>query len=332
MIDMSSFLVCPRCRAELERSQSGFECRACTKAYPLVDDVPQFDLPEGAAIGSELSERDSRRTYWDQGWQARLQGDHAFLDGLKGRSDWAAYLEPAIKKLSGRGHVSCVEAGREVVNGKVVLDIGCGGGTTGATFAYWGAQYIGLDHSPAAATQALRHLKGLGGDGFTVQGNAEALPIRDNSIDVVYSNGVLHHTPNFGIAMDEAYRVLKPHGKAIIALYATYSGTFGLLRLLGLLKGNLSRPAIKRWICAASEGHWRTGGRLNPWTETFSANELRKFVKKYGVGGLAFRRNSPPIEELPRIGPKLARLAPFRQLDRLLEPSLGSMLIMSFNK
>ena len=331
-MDMNSFLVCPRCRGALERSKAALECLACGNAYPLVDDVPLFDLPDRAAVAGEQSERDNRRTYWDQGWQARFQGDHAFLDGLKLRSDWAGYLEPTIATLSRRGHVSCVEARREVVNGKVVLDIGCGGGATGATFAYWGAHYIGLDHSPAAATQALRHLKAVGGDGFAVQANAEALPIRDNSIDVVYSNGVLHHTPNFGIAMDEAYRVLKPNGKAIIALYATYSATFGLLRLYGLLKGNLSRRAIKRWMCVASEGHWRTGGRLNPWTETFSAGELSKFVSKYHVSGLAFRRNSPPIEELPRIGPKLARLAPFRWLDSVLEPSLGSMLIMSFNK
>jgi SAM-dependent methyltransferase len=331
-MDMGSFLVCPRCRADLVRAHSAFECRACGKAYPLVDEVPQFDLPDVAPSDGEHGGRDGRRTYWDQGWQARLQGDHAFLDGLKARSDWAAFLEPMIAQLRSHGHVSCVEARREVVNGKVVLDIGCGGGTTGATLAYCGAHYIGLDHSPAAAAYGLRHLKGVGGDGFTVQGNAEALPIRDNSVDVVYSNGVLHHTPNFGIALDEAYRVLKPNGRAIIALYATYSVTFGLVRLVGLLKGNLSRRAITRWMGEASEGDWRTGGRLNPWTETFSATELRKFVRKYAVSGLEFRKNGAPIEELPRYGPRLARLAPFRQLDRLLEPSLGSMLIMSFNK
>jgi SAM-dependent methyltransferase len=333
-MDMNAFLVCPRCRGELEHLEASFRCRACGRTYPLVDEVPQFDQPE-ARDGSGVSEqtaRDTRRAYWDQGWQARFQGDHSFLDGLKQRSDWAAYLEPEIAQLRAQGHVSCVEARGEIVNGKVVLDIGCGSGTTGATLAYQGARYIGLDHSPNAASRALRNLRSVGADGFTVQGNAEALPIRDNSIDVVYSNGVLHHTPNFSAAMDEAYRVLKPDGQAIIALYATYSLTFGLVRLAGLLRGNLTRSARTRWMGDASEGAWRTGGRLNPWTETFSAVELRRFVHKYNVRRLSFRRNGPPIRELPRIGPRLAALLPFRQLDRLLEPSLGSMLIMSFNK
>lgn len=331
-MEMTSFLVCPRCRGELVRAGAVFNCRECATAYPVVDEVPQFDAPMPGQANPDNGGRDARRDYWNRGWEARFQGDHAFLSGLNTRSDWAAYLAPTMERLRSCGHVSCVEARPEVVDGKVVLDIGCGGGTTGAIFAYGGAHYIGLDHSSNAAVYSLRHLKGVGGEGFTVQGNAESLPIRSNSIDIVYSNGVLHHTPNFATAMDEVYRVLKPGGTAIIALYATYSTQFGVLRLLGILKGRLSRAAIERWMGEASEGDWRTADRLNPWTETFSEKQLRKAMRRYNVGKLTFRKNGSPIGELPRIGASLSRLALVQRIDRGLEPWLGSMLVMSFGK
>jgi ubiquinone/menaquinone biosynthesis C-methylase UbiE/uncharacterized protein YbaR (Trm112 family) len=331
-MEMTSFLVCPHCHGELFRSDGAFECRVCGKQYPLVDEVPQFDLAKPAQPDLDHNSRDARRDYWNHGWESRLHGDHAFLLGLNSRSDWLGYLQPAIERLTAQGHVTCIEANADSLKGKAVLDIGCGGGATSATFGYYGARYIGLDHSGNAAMYALRHLRGVGGEGFTVQGNAESLPIRDNSIDVVYSNGVLHHTPNFLKAMDEAYRVLRPGGSAIIALYATYSTQFGVLRLLGVLKGHLSRKAMERWMGEASEGDWRTADRLNPWTETFSEAQLRTVVSKYNVRDLSFRKHGTPIAELPRIGAKLGQFALVRRIDRVLEPWLGSMLIMSFIK
>ncbi len=331
-MEMMTYLVCPNCRGDIAHAGAALNCRNCGAKYPVIDEVPRFDLPQAAEGGAAYTGRDERRTYWDSGWQARKQGDHAFLSSLQSRSDWHRYLEEATRKYTAAGHVSCIEAGRDAVHGNVVLDIGCGGGTSSAVFGYFGAHYIGIDHSAHAATNSLQYLRCVGGDGFTIQGNAEALPIRDDSIDVVYSNGVLHHTPNFRTAVDEAFRVLKPGGKAIIGLYSTYSTQFGLLRLIGALRGNLTRRAMDRWMSDASEGAWRTGNKLNPWTETFSAAQLRDFMRKYQVVGLKFRKNGHPIGDFPKYGVRLMRFAPIRRIDRALEPLLGSMLIMSFSK
>jgi ubiquinone/menaquinone biosynthesis C-methylase UbiE len=332
MMEMTSYLICPKCRGDLGRSGTAFRCSTCNVEYPLVDDVPQFDLPKSAEAGDGDGGRDDRRKYWDLGWRARFEGDHAFLAALKSPSDWSRYLEKESTVLATHGHVLTVEADRQAVQNKVLIDIGCGSGMSGAMFGYRGAHYIGIDHSGYAASCALRHIRGVGADGFTLQGNAEALPIRDNSVDVVYSNGVLHHTPNFLTAMDEAYRVLKPGGKAIIALYATYSTQFGITRMVGVLRGNLSVRAIQRWMGAASEGAWRTGNRLNPWTQTFSKAQLREVVRKYNVRGLTIRKNGQPIAEIPYFGSRLARLPMTRRFDRALEPLFGGMLVMSFNK
>jgi SAM-dependent methyltransferase len=338
MLDMTAFLICPQCRGALVRERTAFACVRCAKHYPLVGDIPQFDQPASAAQIAAAAEnadggsRDDRRSYWDSGWQARFRDDHAFLNELKTRIDWESYLEQQRVSLGNDGHVSVTEASRAAIHGKVILDIGCGAGTSGAMFGYLGAQYIGVDHSPHAAMYTLRHLRAAGGDGFTLQGNAEALPIRDESIDVVYSNGVLHHTPNFATAMDEAYRVLKPGGLAIIALYATYSTQFGLVRVLGALKGNITRRSMDRWMGEASEGAWRTGGRLNPWTKTFSKAQLRATARRYKVDGLKLRKNGHPIGEFPYLGRRLMRLPLVRKIDQALEPVFGSMLIMSFSK
>ena len=55
-------------------------------------------------------------------------------------------------------------------------------------------------------------------------------------------------------------------------------------------------------------------------------------MRKYRVTDLVFRKQGNPIGEMPRIGPPLMRLKPIRGLDHLLEPLLGSMLIMRFGK
>jgi ubiquinone/menaquinone biosynthesis C-methylase UbiE/uncharacterized protein YbaR (Trm112 family) len=329
MLDMTAFLVCPVCRNGLTRDSTDFLCPVDGRRYPLWEGVPQFDLP---AAPEATQGRDERRTYWDLGWEARFQRDHAFLTDLKTRSDWEKYLQGEERRLSTYGHVSVVEASRPFIEGKVLLDIGCGSGGSGALFAYRGAKYIGIDHSGNAARYALRHLRAVEGIGFTVQGNAEALPLRSDSIDVVYSNGVLHHTPNITTAMDEVYRVLKPGGRAIIALYATYSTQFGVMRLLGLMKGHFSRESMEQWMGNASEGDWRTGDRVNPWTETFSVRKMKNLVRKYPVKELAMRKQGQPIGEFPRFGPRLMRRSLLRKLDQALSPLLGGMLIMSFRK
>jgi SAM-dependent methyltransferase len=300
-------------------------CLVCERVYPVVNNVPLFDLPRG-----EASDKDSRREYWDLGWEARSGGDHAELGSLRTRDDWCEHIAAAV--AASPNHVRHVETREAVVRDKVVLDIGCGGGVSSATFGFFGARYIGVDHSQQAAMQALRHLRSVEGRGFTAQANAEELPIRTSSIDVVYSNGVLHHTPNFVRTLDEAYRVLKPGGRAVIALYSTYSTLFGLLRLRGALVGNWSRSAMDAWMGSQTEGAWRTGERLNTWSETFSAHKLRRVVRKYAIRNLKFRKNGSPLGEIPRFGERLLHLPAAKRVDRALEPLLGSMIIMSFDK
>jgi SAM-dependent methyltransferase len=100
-----------------------------------------------------------------------------------------------------------------------VLEIGCGLGTDGAQFARAGASYTGVDLTEAAVSLARRNfeLQNLTGEFRTA--DAENLDFADDTFDLVYSHGVLHHTPDAVRAVREIYRVLRPGGRAVVMLY-----------------------------------------------------------------------------------------------------------------
>lgn len=127
--------------------------------------------------------------------------------------------------------------------GARLLEIGCGMGTDLLQFARGGAHCTGVDLTPRSV-EITRHRFAL----YDMPGNflvadGERLPFADGSFDVVYSNGVLHHTPNTAAAVREVHRVLRQGGIAKVMLYHRHSlyywGEIILHR--GLLRGQLLR-------------------------------------------------------------------------------------------
>jgi len=102
---------------------------------------------------------------------------------------------------------------------KDVLEIGCGNGVDGVMWAKAGARYTGVDLTEAAVGATKTHFECLGLEGTFQQENAQGLSFDDASFDIVYSHGVLHHTPEPERAFDEVFRVLKPGGRAVLMLY-----------------------------------------------------------------------------------------------------------------
>jgi SAM-dependent methyltransferase len=93
--------------------------------------------------------------------------------------------------------------------------------------------------------------------------DAERLPFDDNSFDLVYSWGVLHHSPNTPKAIDEVFRVLRPGGIARVMIYHRWSISGYLLWLrYGMLAGMnleqvyaryLESPGTKAYTVAEAE-------------------------------------------------------------------------------
>lgn len=119
-----------------------------------------------------------------------------------------------------------------------MLEIGVGLGADHQSFAEGGADMHGVDLTPRAIEHTTRRLALFGLQSKLAVGDAENLPFPDESFDLVYSWGVLHHSPDTPKAFKEVLRVLRKGGTARIMIYSKWS-LIGLMLWLryGLLRG-----------------------------------------------------------------------------------------------
>lgn len=110
-------------------------------------------------------------------------------------------------------------------SGKGVLEIGCGLGTDAVNFARAGARYVGVDVSDVSLSLAKKRFEVFGLPGRLILSNAEKLPseLGPQAFDLVYSFGVIHHTPNPRAIIESARRVIRPGGELRMMLYARHS-------------------------------------------------------------------------------------------------------------
>jgi len=189
-----------------------------------------------------------------------------------------------------------------------VLEIGCGLGTDGAQFAKAGADYTGVDLTNAAIELARKRFELFGLTGKFQVADAENLDFPDESFDVVYSHGVLHHTPDIDAAVQEIRRVLKPGGRAIVMLYhrGSYNYRIGIrvlrragagllktdtgIKLINVLTGEPTealqeRAAMMRATNSETSAdqllNESTDGAGNPLARVYSRREARQLFKDF---------------------------------------------------
>jgi len=103
------------------------------------------------------------------------------------------------------------------LRGKIVLDAGCGGGRYAFLLGKAGAQVIGVDLSAAVqkAKSICQNLPNV----QIIQGDLLNLPFSPGQFDLVYSIGVLHHTPDTRKAFQAVAKMVKPAGKLAVWVY-----------------------------------------------------------------------------------------------------------------
>ncbi len=114
---------------------------------------------------------------------------------------------------------------------KVVLDGGCGSGKFSAAIAKFGAaKVIGMDIGDKGLDFAREQAKKVPyGDRLDFRhGSLLEIPLEDTSVDIVWSNGVIHHTLGYEKCLEEFSRVLKPGGE----LFLYVNGRCGLFELV----------------------------------------------------------------------------------------------------
>jgi len=155
-----------------------------------------------------------------------------------------------------------------------VLEIGVGLGSDHQKIAEAGAILSGIDLTERAINHTRRRFDFLGLSSELHQGDAENVSFESETFDVVYSWGVIHHSPNTERAIDEIYRILKPNGIARIMIYHKYSIIgFMLWVKFGLLK---FRPfiSLKELYDKYLE---------SPGTKAYSYDEALTLFKKFKI-------------------------------------------------
>lgn len=167
--------------------------------------------------------------------------------------------------------------------GRNVLEIGVGIGSDHYSFATAGAVMSALDLSREHLRHTQKHLRLEGLSTKAHYGDAEASPFPDETFDLVYSFGVLHHTPNTEKSIDEVLRVLKPGGTALIGLYHRNSLFFWLAVILfkGILKGGLVTRGYKRLV---SEIEFRSPENTAiPLVKMYTRRQVRALFKRFAA-------------------------------------------------
>jgi SAM-dependent methyltransferase len=107
--------------------------------------------------------------------------------------------------------------------GKRVLDVGCGTGRFSEIALQEGAEVVCIDMTRAIDV-ARANLRGFRNVDF-VQADIFSLPLKAE-FDVVFSLGVLHHTPNPRLAFMQIVRLLRPGGVISVRVYAAYNKAY----------------------------------------------------------------------------------------------------------
>lgn len=258
-------------------------------------------------------------------WQGHPCGD-AQVGGLRERfrDDYETFFTDYDRfRYQNERHIpACI--GALNVTGKRVLEIGLGEGAESERLIRHGACWSGVDLT-AESVQRVRTrlmLRELSYDELR-QGSVLDLPFADDSFDMVFSHGVLHHVPDIKQAQSEIHRVLRPGGELVVMLYARWSLNYlvsiGLIRRAALLAAfplgragvlkstatpamlaghldNAMKTGLFRYLRLNEFVHHNTDGPANPYALVYDRRRVERDFPSFRVTR-SYKRfmHAPPL-------------------------------------
>ena len=256
---------CPRCLSPLPDATDEVLTCSCGAEWPVVEGIPDLYVPDPNS-GEDPSLTATVRSFYEE---------HPFPHYLP-TDDRGSLVR------NGRGKPFTRALDEELPAGARVVELGCGTGQLSLFLGVAGRRVTGLDLSGASLRVAndMRQRCGLDNVRFA-RGNLFHPPFRPGSIDVVVSNGVLHHTADARRAYGVAASLLRPGGYLVVGLY----NRWGRL-LLPMLKS-------KHKALAGDRGDaWYHDQHEHPHETRHTVDEVLGWV---GENGLQYVNAQPSI-------------------------------------
>jgi SAM-dependent methyltransferase len=258
-------------------------------------------------------------------WQEHACGDEQ-IGGLRDRfrDDYETFFTAYDHfRYQNERHLPACIAGLGV-SGRQVLEIGLGEGADSERLIRQGARWTGADLTAEsiARVQARLTLRELPYEDLR-ECSVLSLPFADNSFDMVFSHGVLHHVPEVRQAQSEIHRVLRPGGELVIMVYARWSLNYlvsiALLRRAALLAayplaqagvvkpgprygaltahlGNARNKGLFHYLRLGEFVHHNTDGPANPYARVYDRERIGRDFPSFRVTRTYKRfMHAPPL-------------------------------------
>ncbi len=270
---------CPACGQPLSSpSDDRLQCQGCAEVYPIRDGAPRFTT-------------DSTDTAMYFGYIWGLQ---------------AATTVPTTRTHPYHLSVMYDRLPGPPLEG-VILDGGCGDGVDLAMLALNPkCEVVGLELSHGGVATSLARTRG-NERAHVVQGDLLQLPLASNTFDGAYSYGVVHHTPDPGLAVKEIARTLKPGAPLLLYVYEDFADRPWYWRA-ALAVANWPRaittrmpPAMLMALCRGLAPvifvFCTLPARHFSWAARFPYRHVKSPFGRIGMVGDIYDRLSAPIEQ-----------------------------------
>lgn len=216
-MDLAPLLRCPECGSRVVLDE-GASCLACGRKYARRSSVLRF-VPS--------------TTYADS-------------FGFQWKRHEKTQLDPRPNGLSERMLREGLGLSPDQIEGRTILDAGCGAGRYSEVLSRWGGRIVSMDLSEAVEA-CHNNLSSRGV--LVIQGDIYRPPLADQSFDCIVSVGVLDHTPDPGGAFDRLVRLLKPGGRIGFWVYHAYHDDTLRMKLAEALRRLTPRLPVRVLYC-----------------------------------------------------------------------------------
>jgi ubiquinone/menaquinone biosynthesis C-methylase UbiE len=197
-VNVQAVICCPTCFTKLKKQGASFMCSKCKTSYPIIQNkiISFLDTSNKISVTKEK-------------WESFYSDDEF---NKKAEEEYRKYFLKDINRQVLRYFSGSAK-------GKIFLDAGCGYGITGEELSKKGWFFIGLDYSMQVLLNLNKRLVEHGVKNYLLlHADILSLPIRSDTVDLVWSGGVFEHIKDYQAGLDNIYKCLKPGGYSNLAV------------------------------------------------------------------------------------------------------------------